>query len=306
MQKGNLEKNKIILWLEAIRIRTLPASLIPILISYSLFDVHNDLQRSDKTAVYIYLLCALFALLIQLCTNFANEYYDYLKGADTEHRLGPSRNVSLGLIKPESMRNASFITATLAFISGCFLLKYGGLMMLPIGILSIILAFAYTGGPFPLAYNALGDIFVILFFGLIAVITPFYIATGEINIPVFIFGMGAGLVTNNLLVVNNYRDVQEDRSTGKNTLVVLFGRKCASIQYLISYTVSFIAVPAIYFFLFGFYRIWLISILIIPSLFLYKRLICCSDKRSFDQVLKFTAALLVSYGALSSIVLFSF
>ncbi len=212
-------------WLLAARPKTLPAAVSPVLLGSALA------AASDAFALVPALLCLLFALLIQIATNFANDYFDFKKGADTEERIGPTRACAAGLIKPKTMWLATKLTLALAFVTGCGLIPYGGWPLVFVGTASIVCAVAYTGGPYPLGYNGLGDVFVILFFGLIAVMFTYYVQSGVFTWPAFWLGLGSGLIINNLLVVNNVRDYETDKAAGKRTLVVRFGKPFGYWQY---------------------------------------------------------------------------
>ena len=214
------------IWFEATRPKTLPAALCPVMVGSSM-AYHDGLFNWIPS-----LICLSFALLIQIGTNFANDYLDGVKGTDTEARIGPLRAVASGSVQPLAMRRAALIVLALAFILGLSLIFYGGWWMLLVGASSVICAWLYTGGPYPLAYNGLGDLFVILFFGLIAVACTYFVQALQITLDAFLLGLASGLVINNILVVNNYRDLEEDILASKRTLVVMMGRRFAQLQYL--------------------------------------------------------------------------
>ena len=209
--------DRLIHWIEAARLKTLSASITPVLIGSSL-AYH---QKNFQFSVFFY--CLSFALLCQIGSNFANDYLDFERGVDNYRRKGPRRAVSSGLISLEAMRIASISILVVAFLTGLFLIPYGGYWLIIIGVASTFFAWSYTGGPYPLAYNGLGDIFVILFFGLIAVSTSFYTHTGTIDILVIINALACGFMVNNLLVINNIRDREGDSFAGKKTSVVRYG-----------------------------------------------------------------------------------
>lgn len=186
------------------------------------------------------MLCLGFALLVQIGTNFANDYYDFIKGADTAARVGPKRAVAAGWVAPRVMRGAMIGVFTAAFVCGLGLLAWSGPWLLVIGVASILCGLAYTGGPYPLGYNGLGDIFVFLFFGLVAVGTTYYVQAGNLTDDVFRAAVPIGLLAANILVVNNYRDVETDAVAGKRTLVVRFGRGFARAQFILSLAVALI------------------------------------------------------------------
>lgn len=216
------------IWLEATRPKTLPAAVAPVLLGTAMAYQSGAMYGLPA------LICLGFALLVQIGTNFANDYLDGVKGTDTEARLGPRRAVANGLIKPSTMKWGAIGILAVAFSLGLSLIAFGGWWLLAVGIASVICAWVYTGGPFPLAYNGLGDVFVVLFFGLIAVGCTYYVQAATITLDVLLLGAACGLTVNNLLVVNNYRDIEEDRQANKRTLVVLLGRRWALAQYTLS------------------------------------------------------------------------
>jgi 1,4-dihydroxy-2-naphthoate octaprenyltransferase len=176
-------------------------------------------------------LCLLFAGLIQIGTNFANDYFDYMKGADTETRVGPLRAVAAGWVRPEVMRRAMIGVFAAAFLAGLGLIAWGGPGLILIGVASIVCGVAYTGGPWPLGYNGLGDVFVFIFFGLVAVGATYFVQAGAVTIDVWLAAVPVGLLAANILVVNNYRDAATDVVAGKRTLVVRFGLRFARAQF---------------------------------------------------------------------------
>lgn len=190
------------------------------------------------------LICLGFALLVQVGTNFANDYYDFVKGADTAARVGPRRAVAAGLIAPAVMRRAAFVVFAAAFALGLSLIAWGGPWLLAIGVASVLCGLAYTGGPYPLGYHGLGDVFVFIFFGLVAVGATAFVQTGSVTLDVVLLATGIGLLASNILVVNNYRDVETDRVAGKRTLAVRFGRGFARGQFAFSLLAA-LALPAV-------------------------------------------------------------
>ncbi len=211
-------------WLLAARPRTLPAAAAPVCISIGL-AVSAEFQHFHAA-----LLCLLFALSVQILANFANDYWDFIRGADTAERIGPARAVASGWISPDAMRRAIYVTAISAFAIGLGILMIGEWWYLLIGLLCIICAVAYTGGPYPLAYLGLGDIFVMIFFGWVATIFSFHAQTGAFHYPgfrglVFCCATVIGGLSIILLAINNYRDVETDRIALKRTLAVRFGRR---------------------------------------------------------------------------------
>ncbi|MBE7536801.1 MAG: 1,4-dihydroxy-2-naphthoate polyprenyltransferase [Opitutaceae bacterium] len=216
-------------WISATRPRTLPAAVAPVIVGTAF-----ALQKG--TAVWpAAAACLAFAVLVQIGTNFANDYYDHAKGADTAERVGPIRAVASGLIRPQAMKRAAGIVFAVAFMTGLTLLRYGGWPMLVIGVTSIACGYAYTGGPFPLAYNGLGDLFVFIFFGLVAVGATYFVQAGCPSLEVWLAAAAVGLLAVNILLVNNYRDVETDARAGKRTLIVRLGRGFARWQFAITH-----------------------------------------------------------------------
>jgi 1,4-dihydroxy-2-naphthoate octaprenyltransferase len=215
-------------WIEAARPRTLPAAVAPVLVGAAL--AWHDRVFSAGAAG----LCLGFALLVQIGTNFANDYYDFMRGADTASRVGPRRAVAAGLIAPATMQRAMIATFAAAFLTGLGLVAWGGPWLLAIGVASIACGIAYTGGPWPLAYHGLGDVFVFVFFGLVAVGGTYFVQAQQLTLDAVLAGVPVGLLAANILVVNNYRDADTDALAGKRTLVVQLGRGAARAQFAAS------------------------------------------------------------------------
>ncbi len=221
-------KQRIKIWLECFRLRTLPVSLSGVIIAIGLAKFHHEFRWVPA------LLCLVFALLAQVVSNMANEYFDYLKGTDKPGRVGPRRGVTEGDIKPMTLRNATFGLLAVTCIVGCCLIPYGGWWLLPVGIVIALAALAYSTGPYPLSYHGLGELTVFIFFGLVPVNLTYYVQALRFDPIVLLMSITIGLLGVNVLLVNNYRDVDDDREAGKRTSVVLFGRKPASFAYLLN------------------------------------------------------------------------
>ena len=213
-------------WLAAARPRTLPAAVAPVLVGSAL--AFHDGRFRPGTAT----LCLAFAVLVQIGANFANDYYDFVQGADTcRAARGPKRAVASGWVKPAAMRAAMLAVFAAAILAGAGLILRGGPWMAAVGFASVLSAIAYTGGPFPLGYHGLGDLFVFVFFGLVAVTVTYFVQAGRVSREAVLAAVPVGLLTANILVVNNYRDMETDAAAGKRTLVVKFGRGFARGQY---------------------------------------------------------------------------
>jgi 1,4-dihydroxy-2-naphthoate octaprenyltransferase len=281
-------------WLLASRPKTLPAAFVPVLVGSAL-AAREGFYNWQAAA-----LCLGFALLIQIGTNFANDYFDFLGGADSPARVGPRRAVASGLVSPRAMRAATALVFAAAFLVGLGLIRFGGLWLVPLGIVCIACGLAYTGGPYPLAYNGLGDLFVFVFFGLVAVCTTYFVQAGSPGIEVWLAGAAIGLLSTNLLVANNYRDRDGDAAVGKRTLVVILGERAARVQYAASNTAAFAVVVALW------QRSgssWLLLPLAILPLALWNIVALRPTATPLEliRLLGRTAALLLAYGVLLSV-----
>lgn len=209
----------------------MPAAIAPVMAATAL-AWHDGVFHGAAA-----LTCLAFAVLIQIGTNYANDYYDFVKGADTAARVGPRRAVAAGLIAPATMKRAMMAVFTAAFLVGLSLLQFGGWPLLVIGVLSIVCGVAYTGGPYPLAYHGWGDVFVFIFFGLVAVAATYFVQAGTVSTGAWLVGAGIGALATNILVVNNYRDIETDRVAGKRTTAVRFGPVFAQLQFALGHAV---------------------------------------------------------------------
>ena len=213
-------------WILASRPRTLTAAAAPVLLGTGLA------VGRGVFALYPALAALLGALLIQIGTNLANDYYDHVRGGDTEDRVGPLRVTQAGLIPPETVRNATYTVLGLALLLGIYLVWVGGIPVVIIGVASLVCAVAYTGGPFPLAYHGLGDLFVFLFFGLVAVGGSYWVQALDFGPEVLLAGAGMGALNTAILVVNNLRDLETDARAGKRTLAVRLGHDGTKFEFL--------------------------------------------------------------------------
>lgn len=279
-------------WVLATRPKTLPAAVVPVAIGTVLAWNQNSFVPAAA------LVCLLFAVLVQIGTNFANDYFDFLKGADTAERKGPTRAVAAGLVAPEQMWKATCAVLGTAFLLGLILIYYGGFSLIFVGVASVVCAIAYTGGPYPLGYNGLGDVFVVLFFGLIAVMFSFYVQAGFFAFETVLAGLGCGLMINNILVINNYRDLETDKKAGKRTLVVRLGRPFAWGQYVFSFFFSVLLVPIGVWAVTGVDGFALLFLMSPLGIWLGLRLKNAQSGVEFNQLLARTAQTVVLYGVL--------
>lgn len=205
-------------WILALRPKTLTAALVPVVVATALVKAEGV---EVKWWISIAALSASF--LIQIATNLINDAIDFEKGADTAERVGPVRVTQSGLLTAKQVKRGAGVCLVIAFLIGIPLVLHGGWPIVVIGLLSLALAYGYTGGPFPLAYLGLGDLFVILFFGLIAVMGTHYLHSGVWSVPAAVAGIQIGFLATVLIAINNLRDCEQDRKVGKRTLAARFG-----------------------------------------------------------------------------------
>lgn len=281
-------------WVLASRPKTLLASVVPVVVGSALAIAENKF-------VLLYSLIALVcSLLIQVGTNFVNDLYDFLKGADNEKRKGPERVLASGWISVNEMKIGSVLVFLISFLLGLYLVYTGGKVVLIIGVLSIIAGIAYTAGPFPLAYNGLGDIFVFLFFGLVGTMGTYYVQAHKFSELSFIASLPVGALITNILVVNNYRDIEEDRSAKKKTLAVIFGKVFTRFEYILLLLISFL-VPATLYFNFNFHYWIFLPYLSIPIAINLINMIFKLDGQELNRTLELTAKFSALFGLLFSI-----
>lgn len=201
------------------RLRTLPVSVAGVVSAIAL-ALHAGVFDAVPAVI-----CLLFAVMAQVASNFANEYFDYKEGRDRPGREGPRRGVTEGEISPEAMKRAVYITLGLAGCLGLSLVGWGGWWLLVVGALIAVGVFAYSAGPYPLSTNGLGEVAVVFFFGIIPVNLTYYVQSLEWSWTVASVSLAMGLMGANVLIINNYRDVEDDRAVGKRTLCVSLGRR---------------------------------------------------------------------------------
>ena len=215
-------------WISASRPRTLPTSVAPVILATTYA------WQAEKVNWKVFIICMFFALAAQIASNFANDYFDYKHGSDKPNRVGPRRAVASGDIKPQTMLRATIVTLAIAAVLGCLLIPIGGWPLVILGAIIILFALAYSAGPYPLSYHGLGEVTVFIFFGIIPVTATYWLQTSEVNISVVIGAAVMGLLSSNILLVNNYRDYETDKIDGKRTSVVILGRKFAIVTYLVN------------------------------------------------------------------------
>ena len=281
-------------WILAVRPKTLGAALAPILIGTAMAFAEGKGHAGAALAAL------LGALLIQIGTNFSNDYFDFIKGADTKERLGPMRATQAGLVTPEAMFRNFILVFGLAFLVGIYLVYRGGWPIVIIGILSIASGILYTGGPMPLGYMGLGDLLVLFFFGPVAVGGTFYVQSLEISEVVILAGFGPGLLATALLAVNNLRDEPTDKKVGKRTLAVSIGPGFARLEYLTSFALALI-LPFVLAFWTGTHWLACLSVLIlIPGWTAIRQIKSGVEGLELNETLAVTGKLIIIYSVLFS------
>jgi 1,4-dihydroxy-2-naphthoate octaprenyltransferase len=279
-------------WLLAARPATLPAAIVPVLVgtAAALNGLHVLHER-------IFFATLLAALLIQIGTNFANDVFDFHKGADTAARLGPLRITQAGLVTPRQVLIATYITFGLALLVGLYLVTIGGWPILALGILCILAGLAYTGGPWPFGYHGLGDLVCFLFFGVAAVVGTAYLYTHQVTPLVIWASIPVGCLVTAILIVNNLRDIDTDRQVGKRTLAVRLGRRGTRLEYLAFIVVAYAVVIGLGLSgMIGFW--WWLPLLTLPLAVWLVRYISRTEGRPLNAALKRTGQLHLLFGVL--------
>jgi len=293
-------------WLAAARPQTLPAAAAPIVVG-------GGLAWADGVFALVPLLAAFVgAALIQIGTNFANDYYDAIQGADTEAREGFTRVTQAGIIAPERVKQAMYLTFAAAVAVGSYLVYIGGLPILIIGLVSVASGIAYTGGPYPLGYHGLGDLFVFVFFGIIAVVGTYYVQAaavlaeplsttippGTVTWTAFLASLPVAAISTNILVVNNIRDKKEDATTGKRTLAVRFGYRVSRLEYTGLFGLAYL-IPVWLWVGEGWPRTVLLPLLTLPVAMLVTRTVWTNASgAALNPALETTGKLLAAYSLL--------
>jgi len=287
-------QSRLQVWILAARPKTLPAATAPVLIG-------TAMAHTDGGVHWLSAIAAMAgALLIQIGTNFANDYFDFKKGSDRGERLGPMRVTQSGLVAPETMRRATVLVFAVAVLIGLYLVWRGGWPILVIGLLSVLFGILYTGGPYPLGYNGLGDLFVLFFFGPVAVGGTYYVQTLEINWAVLIAGIAPGLFSVAILTVNNFRDIDNDRASGKRTLAVRFGRQFSLYEYDLSLFLACLVPIVLVMFYEGRPLSMLAAFTIIPAMVAMRRVSHVTG-RDLNECLAGTGRLLLVYSVIFSL-----
>ncbi len=281
-------------WILASRPKTLLAAFVPVITGTAVAisdGAFNLLPALDA------LICA---VLIQVGTNFSNDLFDFLSGADSPNRVGPKRALTEGWITVKEMKIGIALTFGITFLLGLYLVYVGGWVILLIGILSILAGLAYTAGPLPLAYNGLGDIFVFIFFGIIGTVGTYYVQSLQVNTFAFLSSIPVGALVTNILIVNNYRDTDEDRLAGKKTLAVIFGKKFSRFQYLTLLILSYL-VPVLFYFFFEKSIFIFLPFLSLPLAIKVAKMMFTLEGEELNKTLELTSKLSIIFSFLFAI-----
>jgi len=276
-------------WLLAARPATLTSALVPVMVGAAV-------AFEEGTFVLLPALAALVgAFCIQIGTNFANDVFDYEKGADTEERLGPTRAVQAGLLSAAQIRRGMYVIFGLAVLCGLYLTWVAGPVIVAIGVASIISGIIYTAGPYPLAYVGLGDVFVMLFFGFVAVMGTTFVQSGQWSALAAWASVPVGALSTGVLVVNNVRDRAQDVKANKRTLAVRFGRRFAEVEYVVLLVLAY-GVPV--YLAASRQQPWLmLPLATLPVAIRMLRRLLNEEGPSLNTVLAGTAKLLLVHGA---------
>ncbi|MBI3170601.1 MAG: 1,4-dihydroxy-2-naphthoate polyprenyltransferase [Chloroflexi bacterium] len=227
------------IWWLAIRPRTLPAAASGVVMGCALVWRDGAFQWLPALAAF------LVALLLQIGSNVANDVFDFERGTDTAERQGPLRVTQAGLLTPSQVKRGMWVIFFLAAICGLYLATLRGWTVILLGVAAIISAIAYTGGPFPLGYYGLGDLFVFIFFGLAAVAGTYYVQAGSVSAAAWWMSIPVGFIVTAILVVNNLRDIENDRAAGKFTMAVRIGAQATKVEYILLLAISYFILPVL-------------------------------------------------------------
>lgn len=289
MDKEIIRKNSFKAWLLAARPKTLTGASVPVMIALAM--AYTDLQGNGFRIIPA-VLCALFAFVMQIDANFVNDYFDFISGKDDEQRLGPPRACAMGWIDVAKMKVGMIITTVIACIIGLPLVVYGGVEMILVGVLCVVFCFLYTT---LLASRGLGDLLVLVFFGIVPVCATYYLQTDTCTWIVFLASLACGLVIDTLLVVNNYRDIDNDRRAGKKTLIVMIGADKGRLLYLWLGIIA--SLMGVVFAAYGQYWTPLLpTVYLIMHIATYRRMVKIGSGRQLNLVLADTARNMFVYG----------
>ncbi|MGN1375411.1 MAG: 1,4-dihydroxy-2-naphthoate octaprenyltransferase [Prevotella sp.] len=294
MDAEKVKTNSIKAWLIAARPKTLTGAAVPVIIALAL--AYRDLG-TDKFLLVPAFLCVLFAFIMQIDANFINDYFDYIRGNDDETRLGPRRACAQGWISIGHMRRAIGVVTLAGCLCGLPLVLYGGLQMLIVGALCVFFCFLYTTW---LSYRGLGDLLVLVFFGIVPVCVTYYLQAASVDVNVLCASIACGFVIDTLLIVNNYRDIDNDRKAGKETLIVKLGAEKGRKVYLISGVLGVVLGPVVV--IDSWYLVCGVSVIyLIIHVLTYRKMTRIGKGKALNIILGDTARNMFLYGLLMAV-----
>lgn len=293
--KLQIKTNGLKAWLLASRPKTLTGAAAPVLLGGAMAWKVNG----GEDFLVPFLLCLLFAFLMQIDANLVNDYYDFKKGTDREDRLGPERACAQGWITPGAMLAGIGLCTLLSCGIGLGILFYNVQWeLILVGVACVLGCFLYT---LKLSYLGLGDLLVLIFFGIVPVVFTYYVITnGECSMPVALLGIGMGMITDNLLIVNNYRDVEQDKMSGKNTIVVRFGKRFAENLYFIN---GFVAALILAYCSMNVWGGMAVMVFVVMATFYLRKQMCSLTGKALNGILGKTALLIFLYGFVGAVLI---
>jgi len=291
---------KVVYWIHAIRPKTLLASVSPVLIGLSKSYVDNDMGLNRIDIAILTFVCA---ILIQIGSNIANDLFDFINGADTNERVGPLRVAQSGLLSSNELTFGIIIVFSISIFIGTYLfIESGSIYIILIGIFSLIMAILYTGGPYPLGYMGLGDVMVLIFFGIVPVQGTYLLQLNSWSGSGIIFGIAIGSLATSILVVNNLRDIHTDMKAGKRTLAVIFGKKFALAEYIFLQLISYFIITWTVYNSVSYYKYPILLISVFMLLYLVKEILTRQDNE-LNKVLSITSMYCFIYSVMISVLL---
>ncbi len=286
--------SKLQIWILAARPKTLFAAFVPVIVGASLALGENEF---NLLVSFLALICS---LLIQIGANFSNDLQDFLKGSDTENRIGPTRALSASWVSVKQMERAIILVNLITFLIGLYLIYVGGIIILFIGVFCIIAELAYTSGPYPLGYHGLGDLFTFICFGIAGTVGTYILNTHHYSNVALIASIPVGALITNILVVNNFRDYEEDKNSGKNTLAVKLGKTFSIYEYIFLLIASFL-IPLIMYINYDFSEWVFLPYLSLPIAYKITLMLLKLQGKELNKALALTSQFSAIFGVLFSL-----
>ena len=289
-----MKTNSLESWIVASRPKTLAAAATPVIVGSALAYFYEGFHFMEFVA------CLLFALAMQVAANLINDMVDCMKGTDNEERLGPERAMANGWITPKAMNIGILVVVAFAGLCGLALMYMSSWKLIFVGLLCVLFAFLYTAGPFPLSYNGLGDVAVVVFFGIVPVCFTCYVQCGLFPITSILMGIAVGFVVDTLLVVNNYRDIETDKKSKKNTLIVILGSRFGEVLYLVCGIVAMVVAVAMFVKNEMYYCALLEIVYLISHISAWRRMCQIKKGKALNQLIAVSSRNMLLYALISS------